>query len=164
MIRAMWDKPLFYRLSASDWLEPTGPERLATPSGAEEYAWWGLEQTTLFAAQLRDAGVDLLDVSSAGSSPAQAITTGPGYQVPFAAHIKKNVPGLLVGAVGLITTPELAEEILKKDQADVVFFGREILRNIDYPLKAAEALGVAAKPAGQYATAWLGMTRKRNIP
>lgn len=117
----------------------------------------GLEQTTLLAAKLRDAGVDLLDVSSAGNDPRQDIKIGPGYQVHFAEHIKKNVPNLLIAAVGLITDAKQANEIIESGKADVVLFGREILRDIDFPLKAAETLGVAVNPAGQYERAWSRM-------
>jgi 2,4-dienoyl-CoA reductase-like NADH-dependent reductase (Old Yellow Enzyme family) len=70
--------------------------------------------------------------------------------VPFAEHIKKNVPGILIGAVGLITEPEQANDILEKGEADVVYFARQVLRNIDFPLQTAEALGVAVSPAVQY--------------
>ncbi|GMK54448.1 hypothetical protein CspeluHIS016_0110340 [Cutaneotrichosporon spelunceum] len=154
IIRDNWDGPLLYRVSASDWLEAVeGPEKDANG----EWRWWGLEQTTMYAKLLRDAGVDLLDVSSGGNDPRGQYKVGPGYQIHFAEHLKKNVPGLLIGAVGLITTPQKAEEILDKDQADVVLFGREVLRHIDFPLRAAEHLGVAANPAGQYERAWSRM-------
>lgn len=156
VVREEWDGPLLFRISASDWLEELGPEK-AYPGEKEEYAWWGIEQTTLLAAKLRDIGVDLLDVSSAGNDPRQKIDVKPGYQVHFAEHIKKNVPGLLIGAVGLINTPEQANHIVESGQADVALFGREVLRNIDFPLKAAEALGVSANPAGQYERAWTRM-------
>lgn len=71
-------------------------------------------------------------------------------EVPFAAHVKKHVPNLLIGAVGLITTPAEAEGILQNGEADVVLFARQILRDIDFPLEAALELGVAAAPAVQY--------------
>lgn len=154
VVRENWEKPLLYRVSATDWLENVeGPEKNANG----EWAWWGLEQTTMYAEKLRDVGVDLLDVSSGGNDPRGEYKIGPGYQVDFAEHIKKNVPGLLIGAVGLITNAKQAEEILEKGQADVVLFGREILRNIDFPLTAAQELGVAANPAGQYERAWSRM-------
>lgn len=71
-------------------------------------------------------------------------------EVPFAAHVKKNVPNLLVGAVGLITDPQEANDIIENGEADVVFFARQLLRDIDFPLEAAQALGVAVAPAAQY--------------
>lgn len=153
-VRRRWSGPLLYRISATDWLEYTGPEKLETPKGEEEWAYWGIEQTTLLAAKLRDAGVDLLDVSSGGNDGRGRIDVRPGYQVPYAEHVKKNVPGLLVGAVGLITDSEQAETILATGQADVVLFGREVLRGVDFPLDAAVKLGVAAAPAVQYERAW----------
>ena len=70
--------------------------------------------------------------------------------MPFAAHIKKNVPGILIGAVGLITEPEQANDIIENGDADVVYFARQVLRDIDFPLQAAEALGAAVSPAVQY--------------
>lgn len=83
-------------------------------------------------------------------------------QVEFAARIKKEIPSLLVGAVGLITQPQQAEEILQEGKADVVLMARELLRNVDFPLKAAEALGVAVKPANQYEWAWRRMTTPKS--
>lgn len=80
LVREKWDKPLFYRLSASDWLDSVdGPEK-AHPGQKEEYAWWGIEQTTILAAKLRDLGVDLLDVSSGGNDRRQKIDVGPKYR------------------------------------------------------------------------------------
>lgn len=114
---------------------------------------------------MRDAGVDLLDVSSGGNDPRGKIKVGPGYQVFLAEKVKRDVPGLLVGAVGLITDAKQAEEILDKDQADVILFGRQVLNSIDFPLHAAMALGVSVSPATQYAYAWTAMTMKsRNFP
>lgn len=159
LARKAWNGPLFYRVSATDWIE--GEERSDDGSNPEGWRFWGIEQTTILAKKLGDIGVDLLDVSSGGVSPKQKITIGPGYQVPFAAHIKKNVPGLLIGAVGLITSPGQAEEILQQDKADILFFARELLRDIDFPLKAAEELGAAVQPAVQYARAWTRMVKPK---
>lgn len=151
-VRRRWDGPLLYRVSATDWLEGTGvgPEKLPAPHGKEEWAYWGIEQTVLLAQRLRDTGVDLLDVSSGGNDERGQIDVRPGYQVPYAERIKRDVPGLLVGAVGLITEAKQAEDILATGQADVVLFGREVLRDVDFPLHAALELGVAAAPAVQY--------------
>jgi 2,4-dienoyl-CoA reductase-like NADH-dependent reductase (Old Yellow Enzyme family) len=82
--------------------------------------------------------------------------------VQFAARIKKELPDLLVGAVGLITQPHQAEDIIQQEKADVVLIGREFLRNADFPLKAAETLGVAVKPANQYEWAWRRMTAPKS--
>lgn len=80
LIRKAWDKPLLYRISASDWLDNIeGPEK-SHPGEEEEYNWWGLEQTTIFAEQLRDAGVDLLDVSAGGNDKRQRIKGEPKYR------------------------------------------------------------------------------------
>lgn len=167
-IRKAWDGPLFYRLSASDWLEEAvGPEKLANKKGDEEWAWWGLEQTTIFAEKLRDLGIDLLDVSSGGNDLRGKIKVGPKYQTPFAAHIKKHVPNLLIGAVGIITEPHEANEILEDGEADVIFMARQVLRDIDFPLQAAQDLGVAVAPAAQYERAWTRMVvakEKREEP
>lgn len=150
LARKEWDGPLFFRISATDWLEKVdGPEKVG-----DEWKWWGLEQSTILAAKLRDAGVDLLDVSSGGNDNRSKYPVGPGYQVPLAAHIKKNVPNLLIGAVGILTDANQCEDILETGQADVCFFAREALRNIDFPLKTAEHFDVAVAPAPQYERAW----------
>ena len=78
-------------------------------------------------------------------------------QVPFAEAIKKTYPNLIVGAVGLITEPKQAEDILQKGQSDVVSLARELLRNPHWPLYAAEQLGAAIKPANQYERAWMSV-------
>lgn len=159
--REEWDGPLLYRTSATEWLESAlGPEK-AHPGQKEEYAWWGMEQTLAFAAKLRDAGVDLLDVSSGGNDLRQKIVVKPGYQVEMAAEIRAKVPGLLIGAVGLITDAQQAEDIVKAGQADVALFAREVLRNVDFPLQAAHELGAAAVPANQYSSGWTRMLRPK---
>lgn len=155
MVRKLWDGPLLVRVTSSDWLEKLlGPE---VQNG--EYKWWGIEQTTIFAQKLKDIGIDLLDVSSGGNDVRGGYPVGPNYQVPFAAHIKKNVPGLLVGAVGLLTDAKGANDIIAKGEADICFFGREVLRDIDFPLDAAQTLGVAVAPAPQYERAWTRMLK-----
>jgi 2,4-dienoyl-CoA reductase-like NADH-dependent reductase (Old Yellow Enzyme family) len=126
--------PLFYRISASDWVE----------------GGWSIEESVKLAKLLKEEGVDLLDVSSAGNSPLQQIKTGPGYQVHFAEQIKKEVPELLVGAVGMIWTAKLAEEVLQKGQADAIFVAREFLRDPSLPLTWAKELDVTVKWPIQY--------------
>ncbi|ORY76998.1 hypothetical protein BCR37DRAFT_351251 [Protomyces lactucae-debilis] len=126
--------PLFYRISASDWVE----------------GGWTIEDSVKLAKVLQKEGVDLLDVSSAGNSPLQQIKTGPGYQVHFAEQLKKEVPGLLIGAVGMIWTAELAEEVLQKGQADAIFVAREFLRDPSLPLTWAKELDVTVKWPIQY--------------
>ena len=97
-VRAVWPEelPLFFRISATDWLDEGG---------------WTADDTVRLAALLKEHGVDLLDVSSGGNASGVRIPTGPGYQVPFAARVKQETP-LPVAAVGLITEPEQAEKIL----------------------------------------------------
>ncbi|MGW3295438.1 NADH:flavin oxidoreductase/NADH oxidase [Streptomyces xiamenensis] len=128
-VRAVWpaDLPVFFRISATDWL----------PEGG-----WEAEDTVRFATLLREHGVDLLDVSTGGNAPGVRIPTGPGYQVPFAARVKAETD-LPVAAVGLITEPEQAEKILRNGEADAVLLGRELLRDPYWPHRAARDLGVS---------------------
>lgn len=86
-----------------------------------------------------------------------AIPDASCCQVPFAEALKKDSEENTIGAVGLITTPQQAEEILQKGQADVVFLARELLRRADWPLYAAEQLGVVVKPPVQYERSWTRM-------
>ncbi len=140
-VRQAWPEhlPLFVRISATDWVE----------------GGWNLEESVLLCAALRELGVDLVDVSSGGMVPRATIPIGPGYQVPFAARIRTET-GLPTGAVGLITEPRQAEEILAKDKADLVFLGRELLRDPRWPLRAAQELGAETPWPAQYARAARG--------
>ncbi|KAJ7110022.1 hypothetical protein C8R44DRAFT_801208 [Mycena epipterygia] len=150
-IREVWtDKPLFVRISASDWAE--GPEK------AEDGTWlqWGIEQSNIWIGKMLSLGVvDLVDCSSAGNWAKQKIPVFHGYQVHFAEAIKKAHPSLIVGAVGGITDPELAESYLKSGKADVILLARELLRNPHWALSASKQLGCKVKPANQYERAWL---------
>ncbi len=136
-VRAAWppDKPLFVRVSASDW----------TPGGLD------IEQIVQVARWLKEDGVDLLDCSSGGNVPAPP-PAGPGYQVPFAQRVKRDT-GLPTGAVGLITTPELAEEVVRNQRADLILLGRALLREPHWPLRAAKRLGVDLAWPAQYTRA-----------
>jgi 2,4-dienoyl-CoA reductase-like NADH-dependent reductase (Old Yellow Enzyme family) len=118
------DAPVLVRFSGSDWLE----------SG------WDVEQTATVAAWVRDLGVDLVDISSGGLLPAP-ITVGPGYQAPLAARVREAT-GMPVSAVGLITEPAQAEQLLQDGTADVVSLGREMMRDPHFALRAAHELGV----------------------
>lgn len=149
-IRQAWDKPLFFRFSATDWAEE---EKNANG----EWASWGEEQSVELSRALQKEGVDLVDVSSGGNYVGQKIPLAPGYQVPFAERIKKELPDLAVGSVGLITDPRQAEKILQDGQADTIFLARELLRHVDFPIYAAQELGVVVKPANQYERAWTRM-------
>jgi len=126
-VREVWPEeyPLFVRISATDWV----------PGG------WDLDQSVAFAAELKKIGVDLVDCSSGGLSLEQKVQAGPGYQVPFAERIRREV-GIATGAVGLITDPEQANGILAAGQADLILLGRVLLREPYWPLRAAAALGV----------------------
>lgn len=125
-VRAVWpeDKPLFVRLSATDWM----------PGG------WEVGDSVRLAAELRHHGVDLIDCSSGGMSPAQQVPLEPGYQVPFAERLRRDA-SILTMAVGLIATAEHADRIVAGQQADLVALAREFLRNPYFPLHAARTLG-----------------------
>ncbi|GAA2402761.1 NADH:flavin oxidoreductase/NADH oxidase [Streptomyces glaucosporus] len=126
-VREVWPEelPLFFRISATDWLDGDG---------------WTADDTVRFAAVLREHGVDLLDVSTGGNAPRVRIPVGPGYQVPFATRVRAEA-GLPVAAVGLITEPEHAEKIVANGEADAVLLGRELLRDPHWALRAARELG-----------------------
>ncbi|KAF7340125.1 putative NADPH dehydrogenase C23G7.10c [Mycena venus] len=155
-IREEWkDKPLFVRISATDWAE--GPEK------SEDGAWlqWGIEQSTLWVGKMLSLGViDLLDVSSGGNWFKEKVgavgrgNVGHGYLVPFSEAIKKAHPSLIVGAVGMISDPVITESYLKDGKADVVFLARELMRNPHWALAAAKTLGAKVKAANQYHRAW----------
>jgi len=129
--------PLFFRVSATDWKE----------------GGWDLEQTVELSRRLKAIGVDLIDTSSGGLVSDAKIPLGPGYQVPFAAAIRKEA-GILTGAVGMITEPAQAEEIVNSGQADVVLLAREMLRDPYWPRRAAHVLGAKIQAPAQYLRAW----------
>ena len=116
---------LFVRISATDWVDEG----------------WNLIDSIELAAKLKAAGVDLIDVSSGGAVHNAPIKATPGFQVPFAAAIRKEA-GIATAAVGLITEPEQAQYIIETEEADAVFLARAILRNPRWAMNAAEALGV----------------------
>jgi 2,4-dienoyl-CoA reductase-like NADH-dependent reductase (Old Yellow Enzyme family) len=124
---------LFVRISATDWAE----------------GGWDVDQSVRLAQALKTLGVDLVDVSSGGAVAHQQIAVGPGYQVPFAERIRHEA-AIPTGAVGLITEPEQADEILRGERADLVLLAREMLRDPYFPLHAAETLGVDVKWPVQY--------------
>lgn len=135
-VRTVWPEhlPLFVRLSATDWSHTGG---------------WDLEQTITLAKLLKTEAVNLIDASSGGLPVKEKIETGPGYQVPFSERIRKEA-GLLTGSVGLITSAEQAEEIVKSGKADLVFIGREFLRDPYFGLHAADRLGDEVAWPDQY--------------
>lgn len=138
-VRAVWPEelPLFFRISATDWLEERG---------------WTVDETVRLAALLREHGVDLLDVSSGGNGGPAEIPVGPGYQVPFAARVRAEA-GLPVAAVGMITESRQAEKILANGEADAVLLGRELLRDASWPRRAARELAATISAPPQYAWA-----------
>ena len=125
--------PLFVRISATDWLE----------------GGWDLEASIRISHQLAQRGVDLIDVSSGGLSPEQAIKLGPGYQMPFAEAISHEVE-VAVAAVGLITEALEAEQALQSGVANAILMGRQFLRDPRYAMRAATELGVSLEWPGQY--------------
>jgi len=134
-VREVWPQnlPFFVRISATDWVE----------------GGWDLAQSLQLCRWLKDAGVDLIDCSSGGMTPDAKIPAGPGFQTPFAAAIRQEL-GIAAGAVGLITAPEQAEQIVATGSADVVFLARELLRDPYWPLHAANDLGAEVPWPLQY--------------
>lgn len=123
--------PLFFRVSATDWL---------AESKNDSRRSWTLQDTIRLASTLGDHGVDLIDTSTGGTVSDVEIPAGLGYQVRFADAIK-NEADISAAAVGLIVHPEQADEILAQQRADVVFIGRQLLREPYWPRRVAEALG-----------------------
>ena len=89
---------------------------------------------------VKNEGIDLIDCSSGGVVPNATIPAAPGYQVPFAETIKTK-SGISTGAVGIIVTPQQAEEVITTGKADIVLLAREMLRDPNFPLRAAYELG-----------------------
>jgi 2,4-dienoyl-CoA reductase-like NADH-dependent reductase (Old Yellow Enzyme family) len=125
-VRGAWPEraPLFVRISATDWIE----------------GGWDIQQSVELARRLGKLGVDLVDCSSGGNAPQAKIPVGPGYQTPFAEQIRREA-NILTGAVGMITSPIQAENILAAGQADAILMAREFLRDPYWPLRAARELG-----------------------
>ncbi len=134
-VRKVWPQeyPLFARISSTDWIE----------------GGWDLPSSVELAKKLKSVGVDLIDCSSGGLAPHAKIPVAPGYQVPFAEEIRKKA-SILTGAVGMITEPQQAEDILSSQKADAVLMAREFLRNPYWPLKAAKALNEKLEGPPQY--------------
>lgn len=137
-VRESWPAtlPVFVRLSATDW---TGADK-----GIESTSWTP-EQSVLLAHRLGEHGVDLIDVSTGGNSPNARIPVGPGYQVPFAGRIQQEA-GIPTAAVGMITDPHQAEQIITSGDASAVFLAREMLRDPYWPRRAAHTLGADIHP------------------
>ncbi|KAI8600274.1 NADH:flavin oxidoreductase/NADH oxidase [Dissophora ornata] len=133
------EKPIFLRISASDCVEHL-----------EGLLSWEIEQTVQIARWVRDAGVDVLHVTSGGNTAQQKINAVPGYQVPFAERIKKEVPGLAVVTVGMVVDGKQAEEILEEEKADLVAVARGVLNQPNFVLNVAKSLNVKAAFSQQY--------------
>jgi 2,4-dienoyl-CoA reductase-like NADH-dependent reductase (Old Yellow Enzyme family) len=137
--------PVWVRLSVTDWVDDGGLT---------------VEDSVAFAGLLKAEGVDLVDCSSGGNDPRQQIPVGAGYQVAFADRIRRET-GVPTGAVGMITSPEQADQIIRTGQADVVLLARELLRNPYWPLHAAEALHKPGSWPVQYERAAQGKVERR---
>jgi len=137
-VRKVWPErlPLFLRVSSTDWL----------PDG------WTPDDTVVLAKALKALGVDLIDCSSGGTALGAKIPAGPGYQVGFADRVRREA-GIATGAVGFITQPAQADQIIRMGQADIVLLAREFLRDPFWPHHAAKALGQKSDPPVQYARA-----------
>jgi len=140
-VRAVWpaDLPFTVRISCTDWVE----------------GGWSLDESVELARRLKAEGVDLIDCSSGGTALAAKIPVGSGYQVPMSERIRREA-GIATAAVGLITDPAQADQIVRTGQADVVLLARELLRDPHWPIRAARALHVKPlpEPPPQYARAW----------
>jgi 2,4-dienoyl-CoA reductase-like NADH-dependent reductase (Old Yellow Enzyme family) len=137
-VRAVWPakKPLFVRVSATDWIEGG-----LTVEDLIQVARW-----------LRSHDVDVVDCSSGGIGPARPPRVTPGFQVPFAAKIRREA-GIGTMAVGLISAPEMADEVVREGRADLVALGRELLRHPHWPLDAGRQLGQDISWPRQYQSA-----------
>jgi 2,4-dienoyl-CoA reductase-like NADH-dependent reductase (Old Yellow Enzyme family) len=127
------DLPLFTRISATDWID----------------GGWDLAQSIELAKQLQTRGVDLIDCSSGAILPVAKVPVAKGYQVPFAAAIKEQA-GIRTAAVGMITEPQHVNEIVVEGQADLVFIGREMLRDPYFAHRVSATLGEDPKWPTQY--------------
>jgi 2,4-dienoyl-CoA reductase-like NADH-dependent reductase (Old Yellow Enzyme family) len=145
-VRRSWpdELPLFFRVSATDWL---GGDTEDARAG------WTVGDTVELAVRLKALGVDLMDVSSGGSAPDAKIPVGPGYQVPFAARVRKEAE-IPTAAVGMITEADQAEDIIAGEQADAVFLARVLLRNPAWIRQAADQLGATLNYPPQYGRAF----------
>lgn len=135
-VKHEWDGPIFVRLSADEYHEQGNT----------------IEDIVYFTAELKKQGVDLIDVSTGGVIPV-TVQASPGYQVPYAENIRRQT-GIATGAVGLITIGPQAEDILNKEQADLIFIGRQLLRDPYWPRTAAKELNAGITPPRPYERGW----------
>jgi 2,4-dienoyl-CoA reductase-like NADH-dependent reductase (Old Yellow Enzyme family) len=125
--------PLFVRLSCTEWVA----------------GGFDIEEAVLLSARLKALGVDLMDCSSGGNASHAKIPAGPGYQTPFATRIRRET-GVMTGAVGMITSPAQADQIIRTGDADLVFLARELLRDPYWPMRAARELEQTMSWPAQY--------------
>jgi 2,4-dienoyl-CoA reductase-like NADH-dependent reductase (Old Yellow Enzyme family) len=139
-VREVWPErlPLLLRISATDWAESGG---------------WTIEDSVELARAVRPLGVDMIDVSSGGTLAKVRIPVAPGFQVPFAARIRRDA-SMPTAAVGLITEAQQAQDIVAKEEADLVLLARELLRDPYWPYHAAKQLGADIAAPPQYQRAW----------
>jgi 2,4-dienoyl-CoA reductase-like NADH-dependent reductase (Old Yellow Enzyme family) len=153
-VRNAWPKakPLFMRVSSIDDVE----------------GGWSIEDTVAFAKELKKAGVDVVDCSSGGILGSATAATKtivqrvPGFQIPYAERVKKEA-GIMTMAVGLILTPQMAEEAVQAGRADLIAVGREALYDPNWPLHAAAALGVDPEFARWPVQYGWWLTRRRTL-
>lgn len=139
-VRNAWpaEWPVMVRISSTDWID----------------GGWTLTESVQLADRLKSIGVDVIDCSSGGLAPQQRIDVGPGYQVPFSRRVRQEA-NVATATVGLITSPEQAETIVRDGDADIVLMARELLRNPRWPIHAAHVLRAAEPWPSQYERAKL---------
>jgi 2,4-dienoyl-CoA reductase-like NADH-dependent reductase (Old Yellow Enzyme family) len=134
-VKMVWPEalPIFVRISATEWVE----------------GGWTIEDSIALAKELKNLGIDLIDCSSGGNAANAKIALTPGYQVPLSKAVRDGAD-IATGAVGLITQASLSQTILEQGEADLIFLGRELLRDPYFPLHAAKELGVDTTWPVQY--------------
>jgi 2,4-dienoyl-CoA reductase-like NADH-dependent reductase (Old Yellow Enzyme family) len=134
-VRQVWPErwPLLVRISATDWVD----------------GGWNLEESVALCRMLRELGVDLVDTSSGGMVATARVPVGPGYQTAFAERIRREA-GIATGTVGMITSPEQADTVLRTGQADLILLARELLRDPYWPIHAAARLRTEMEWPRQY--------------
>ncbi len=138
-VQIVWPKnlPLTVRISGSDWVD----------------GGWVVEDSVALAKLLKQSGVDLIDCSSGGNIPDVTLPFGPGYQVPISDQVR-NQANIPTATVGMITSPQHADAIIRNERADIVLLGREFLRDAYWPLHAAKELGIKMEIPPQYERAF----------
>lgn len=138
-IQTVWPKtlPITTRISGTDWTE----------------GGWTVQESVELAKILKKMGVDLIDCSSGGNVADAKVPVGAGYQVPISESVRREA-SIATATVGMITTPQHADEIIRNGRADIVLLGREFLRDAYWPLHAAKTLGVDFNAPPQYLRAF----------